>query len=64
MAKPDHTPPAGQLWKLLKYMILFSCKLRASMQEFLGEVSSPKLHQEIKLGPFMPYKNPALFSYS
>lgn len=36
------------------------------MQEFLGEVSSPKLHQEIDLGPsiaFMPYENPAMFSY-
>lgn len=36
------------------------------MQEFLGEVSSPKLHQEIKLShniAFMPYKIPAMFSY-
>lgn len=36
------------------------------MQEFLGEISPPKLHQDIKLShviAFMPYKNPAMFSY-
>jgi len=35
------------------------------MQEFLGEVSSPKLDQEIKLShniAFVPYKIPVMLS--